>query len=787
MVSTLVNQTRETRTYDRHTPSHPLSSSVWIHQPRARPDWQHSLLTGNGTLGAMVPGNPFEVTIYLSHAALYLPSPEADQGVQMAPHLGKFQDLCLSGKYEEAGLLIDELRDAESFTEERDRFIAAFALKVQQPEAEVKAYKRSVKAMSAETCVSVETEAGLEFNRSLFASRETNLLVFRLKGNQPLSATLSFGVIPTVDEMEEEVKQNGIAKIEQGTWEGFLRYRTDFAVENETNPLLGYEGLGRVITRGGTTEATDQGVVVSDAEEVLLLIAIRPQLKGEDALANREEIKTALLAVDADYNALVQAHQELHADLMGRVSLTLGVSDEERNQPTEELFTNEEDPAPSLSRIERAFAAGRYNIISSTGYHPPNLQGLWSGTWLAPWYGSFTTNGNLPCAIAFLLMGNTPELMHSWFDYCDARWDGFRQNAKEIFGMPGFHIPAQCTLTPRETNYGQFYPHPFSHASAPWALQFYYDYAQMTGDETFLKEKAYPLMKECASFFEAFAAKKDENGHRIFAPSYSPENYLFGKRELPTTVNAAMDVGVCRQLLRNCISTAERFGCDAEDVERWTTLLNELLPYETNDEGFFREWLWKDLPEHNDHRHASHLYELYDEMPEEILSDPELVKGIANTIRARIDFHKRVPVMSFGLVQVGLAAARIGRADLAQEVIERLADHYWTTGMGSFHDGHNLFNTDISGGFPYLCASCLVYGGPGRIVFFPALPERWTSGSLKGVRLRGCITVKELTWADGKATAVLVADHDQTITVDTPGQDARQVALVADKELTLDL
>ncbi|MEI8235273.1 MAG: glycoside hydrolase N-terminal domain-containing protein [Verrucomicrobiota bacterium] len=34
-------------------------------------DWEKSLLTGNGTMGVMVPGDPFDETLYLSHAALF--------------------------------------------------------------------------------------------------------------------------------------------------------------------------------------------------------------------------------------------------------------------------------------------------------------------------------------------------------------------------------------------------------------------------------------------------------------------------------------------------------------------------------------------------------------------------------------------------------------------------------------------------------------------------------------------------------------------------------------------
>jgi hypothetical protein len=117
-------------------------------------------------------------------------------------------------------------------------------------------------------------------------------------------------------------------------------------------------------------------------------------------------------------------------------------------------------------------------------------------------------------------------------------------------------------------------------------------------------------------------------------------------------------------------------------------------------------------------------------------------------------------------VQIGLASAHIGNKELTQDILNFLTKGYWTTAMGSFHNRDNLFNVDISGGYPYLCASSLVYADPGYIRFFPALPEQWLSGSIKGLLLRGGITVKELTWNEEHAKAILVSNTEQTVVVE---------------------
>jgi len=240
-----------------------------------------------------------------------------------------------------------------------------------------------------------------------------------------------------------------------------------------------------------------------------------------------------------------------------------------------------------------------------------------------------------------------------------------------------------------------------------------------------------------------------------------------------------MEVGAAKQLLRNAIAAARELNCDEDLQKKWTALLAKMPPYEVGPDGSFREWLWPGLKEFNDHRHASHFYPLYDEMPPEIVENPALVKAVGHSGRARMDWQEKTHFMAFGTVQIGLAAAHVGDAELAQRTINDLGRHYWSTGMGSFHNGGELFNMDISGGFPYLCASTLVYSDPGVIRFFPARPPQWKSGSLKGVRLRGAITLSELTWEGANAKAVLVSDKDQTVTITAPGIKPIQCALIA--------
>jgi alpha-L-fucosidase 2 len=747
------------------------NSDIFNHPERgfisAQPaeNWQHGLLTGNGTTGAIIMGNPYNETITLSHESLYLPYEKTEEYMEMASHIQEIQNLCLAGKFVEAAEMVPKIREEQSYFDIRDPFIAAFNLQIQQPEDSMIRYQRSVNFMTAEATVSVESQQN-SFQRSTFASRSDDVIVVRLKGRKKLTAKFFFeGLIPENDN-EKLIVDEGIKSKQEGVKDGLLYFNTLFANPNSFNPNLGYEGVGKIITKGGSRNESESAISVVDANEILLVIKIRPILKTDTELTNFTKLAAEINNLNPDYKQLLEPHVKIHGDLMSRVSLSLDAPEENRIMPTEELIELTGKKANPLAMIERAFDAGRYNIICSTGSNPPNLQGIWSATWLANWSGSFTTNGNLQCAVAFQLMGNTPELMEVFFRYYDNRWDEFRENARLFKGTRGFHVPAQLTVSPRSTNFTSSHPHCYWHSGAAWALQFYYDYYQYTGDKEFLANRAYPLMKEAAEFYEDFLIKTELNDKLAFVPSYSPENSPVTKNMSPVSINATMDVSAAKQLLGNLIETANILNKDADLQKKWRGIISNLPDYEVGPDGSFREWLWPGLAENNSHRHASHLYALYDEQPSEIVNNPDLVKAVEYSIHQRFEHHKERPVMAFGLVQLGLASAHIGNKNLTQDILNFLANGYWTTGMGSFHNRNDLFNTDISGGFPYLCASSLVYADPGYIRFFPARPAQWKSGSVKGLLLRGGIIVKELTWNEENAKAILVSKTEQTVTME---------------------
>lgn len=753
------------------TPKNGFTSDDWVHNTQ---EFRHGLLTGNGTSGAIVLGRPYDENIYISHASLYLPNTINEDYIRLDSLMPHIQALCLKGDYKQAGQIIQEQKEAQGYADERDPFIGAFYVHVNQPKQDIIKYQRAVDYTTAEAIVDVTDERGT-FRRSTFASRKDTLIVMKLSGSDTQSAEISFKALETFNDDERKMQQEGVRLSEHGVRNGYLYFRTLFAHQNRFNPNIGFEGIGKVITKGGETITNDSSIIVKDADEILLLVKVEPILKASGETSITHALQQKINSVSTQYNTLLKAHTAIHGELMNRVSFSLEAPTEDRTLSNEQLFDKSAPLDAPLALTERAFKAGRYNIICSTGFNPPNLQGLWSASWFARWKGSFTTNGNLPCAISNNLMGNLPELMAPYFKYYDQRWDDFRENARILMGTRGFHVPAQLTVSPRETDFVPGYPHNYWHAGAAWACQYYYDYYQYTGDIDFLSQKAYPLMKEACAFYEDFLNKKDSRGKLFFAPSYSPENYASGGP--PTSINATMDIAAAKQLLRHTIKASKLLQVDEHMRPAWSNLIQNLPSYQVDEQGYFREWLWPGLKNNNNHRHASLLYPLYDERPAEIINNPELLAGIKKYLTYHLDYKSKHKIMAFGIVQDGLAAAHTGHKALTQKAIKVLLSGFWTRGMGSMHDAGRILNTDISGGFPYLCSSALVYADPGYIKLLPGLPPQWKNGAIKGLRLRGGILLNKLHWTPTSVEAILKSDKTQTVQIELDGK-------TIDKELT---
>jgi hypothetical protein len=279
-------------------------------------------------------------------------------------------------------------------------------------------------------------------------------------------------------------------------------------------------------------------------------------------------------------------------------------------------------------------------------------------------------------------------------------------------------------------------------------------------------------MKEVALFYEDFLIDGPD-GNLLFSPSYSPENHPANSPS-QACVNAAMDIGVARELLNNCIKACTILGIEDEKVKLWKTMLGKMPDYLINERGAVKEWSTPLLDDNDAHRHASHLYALLNGLPEEIAANTELVKAFEKAMEYRLELRRREfkgesvngrppGEMAFGIVQQGMTAASLRNANDCGVILDYLANSYWNPNLVTTHNPKAIFNTDLSGGLTALIIRMLVDSQPGWIELLPAWPENLPSGKIEGVKLRGQVELKELVWDDNHISAIIYSPVSQKI------------------------
>lgn len=752
------------------------------------PSWEDALLSGNGTMGAMVFGEPHDETIIVNHALNHMPVRVPLLPIDQASRMEEIRSLLAEGKYAEAAQIPVDQSLTEGYKEMHwiDPFVPLCNLRMVMEPGNISNYVRMVDFETGEAKVQWQQD-GEMFQRSLFVSRADSLIVLHITSTATINMELFLRQHPIA--WDQSAFVNGAIKSATATaTDDYLTYQTFFHHRYDGIPQ-GFESVAQVHATGGTRQVVGDRLVIKNAHEVLVVMAVAPNYEESQSLI--ESLKSTLASKGTAYEPLLAAQKATHGELFNRVKLTLGDGAEADMQSEAFVVRARQGSTPAI--IQKQFDAARYNIISSTGTNPPTLQGIWSGTWTPPWSSGFTHDGNVEVAVSHLLSGNTPALMKAYLDYHERMLPYYRVNAQRLFGTRGIHIPAHSSSHGYNIHYDKTWTLTLWSGGAGWTAGILYDYYLYTGDKAMLRDRIYPFMKESAWFYEDFLIK-DEKGRYLFSPSYSPENNP-GNSPSQLVVNATMDVMIAKELLRNCIAAGKLLGEAPSQLRKWEDMLRIMPAYRINAEGELAEWLPENFEENHSHRHVSQLYSLYERIDPDFKEDPDLIKAALKTVEARMAHRRRSGggEMVFGLAQLGMVTANTEQAELTGEIIDLMSRYYWAPSLATYHNSGNLFNMDMSGGFPAVILRSLAYSEVGKVKLLPALSPDWESGTIEGMALRGQIVINRLSWTKTGLEVTLTSAVDQEIEMVAPSVESfqsdqkRQVSKVKGKSNVLSL
>ena len=729
--------------------------------------WEDAFVTGNGKIGSLIAGRPQEERITCVHEELFIRGWDrhkvtVPQTAQLMPYVRQLME---KGKSDEAAwLLTDEAERQLHAMGANQRWPLiphpAFDLCIRQLDKlplPVADYRRQLNLETGEATVVWKQGAG-SFTESVFSSRKDNVNVIRLKANNKgkINVELSLEETPGREgEHFEHDLDHAFSEVNREASGHWLTYHAAY----DKDPG-GYDGVAKVTLRGGNIQTKGKSLVVRNAEEVLIIVSIVPQ---EDARnASLDAVKAGLDKLATNYDKLLRPHVQKHGELFHRMQLDLGCGEQWTVTPTEQMLAQIKETGPTPLFLEQLHAMGRYLLISSCGKFPPPLQGIWSGGWKPAWIGGFVWDSNLNLAISATTMSNLPECAESYNRHIESLLPGWRLNARNYLGCRGFVVahyndPTNGYLT----HFGSSFPWMFWAGGAGWNLRPLYEYAMLTGNVTYLKEKVYPLYKEMADFYEDYLVEGTDGLYHI-TTSISPENAPKGTNTW-LSKDATMDVAIAREVFTFLCDMGRRFHASSAEMERWNAILQKLPAYRINNDGALAEWVDPAYPDIYNHRHNSHLYPVFPGIdlvgPD---ADPALQKAAKVALDKRFGFDTS---SAHGLIHLALQAARLGDADKVRQNIERFSKrNYLYDGLITSHEpGRAIFNLDAILSFPRLLMEMLVFTKSGYIEFLPAWPVGFPDGSLKGMRIYGGHTL-DICWKAGRLESFTIhAVADETL------------------------
>ena len=733
--------------------------------------WNDATPLGNGVLGASVYGCVYDERILINHESLFNWCDDKEIP-DISKSLFEVRKLMDEGKYKEAESYYTKKLEELKYRPSSGKYYPALDLHLLFENKDAfKDYSRTLD-MENGVCTVEYVDGDNKCLRQVFASMTDKAVIIKISSKNPTSLRLALekhDLTDLPDEGGSSVQKT--TPLDDGIYtefatQGGLNYSARLKILKTDGAVSEGKSKKRNIDMSG--DASFNGFLeISGTTELVLAIYV---VSNQE---NKDELFATLDSLNTDYDYLFNRHRDAFSSLFNRTRLTL--SDGE-NKSLEELMLDSYNGVVSPSLCEKMADFGRYLLVSSSinCNFPANLQGIWNGDYSPAWACTYFNNENIQMAYWQACRGGLSEALLPLFNLYDKFKEDYRENARKLYGCRGMLLPLFMDNGCGKKKNLQ--PHVlYWTGSSAWISAIYYEYYLYTKDEAFLRERAYPFMKECALFYEDFYVY-DENGKLKSYPSDSPENrpngLYDGGGELSVCINPTMDFALLKELLSNLIDSANLLGIDNEKVNEWESMLKAIPEYEINEDGAIKEWLHKDFLDNYHHRHQSHIYPLFPAY--EIDKDSgEMFEAMKVAVEKRLVIGLKEQT-GWSLAHMANIYARLKDGAGAKKCLDLLLRFCTGPNLFTYHnDWRNMgvtlkythagkapFQIDANMGFTAGVYEMLLFSSPsGKLEILPALPSDWTSGEISGLYTQIGATVS-IKWNESSAYATVYATRD---------------------------
>ena len=706
--------------------------------------WEDTLPLGNGRMGAMPYGGIDDECIILNEETLWSGSVQDTDNPDAVTWLPKIREKLLAGDNRAAQELMYEhfkCGGAGSASAEYGSFQTLGRINVHRLSAPANAgtYSRRL-VLDDATCL-VEIGGGdFTETREFFASIPDNVVVSLFKADAPQDYSLAYdrpSAVKLVYADGDELAIRGV--LDSG----------------KDAPGMSFLSRTKVLS-DGMVQASGDSLVVTGATRLMLLTAAATSYRNSP-----DELPSRVSGIIADASSksekeLRRRHLDAFHSYFDRVQVSI--------------------PDDPVSALYLQF--GRYlAICSGAGATlPPNLQGLWSDTEWAAWNGDYHLNINLEMNYWPVETGALGDLNAPLENYVASLAKSGEKTARMFYDAPGWcaHVLANAwgfTSPSEDPSWGA------TNTGGAWISLQLWEHYLYSLDREYLA-KVYPLIKGAAEYMQS-QLFEEQHGWLVTGPSTSPENgfYLPGSDEVTyICMGPVMDTQICRELFGAVIQASEVLGIDDAFASELSATLGKLPPMQISKEGYLMEWLedYEEMDVH--HRHVSHLFGLY---PGTSIQSGELKEAAKVALNRRGD-----EATGWSRAWKTCLWARLGDGERAYKLFRSLL-----TPVESFRQANGSIGYTGAGTFPnYFCSHPPFqidgnFGGSAAIMemllqsheldadgtrvirLLPAIPSAWKSGSFKGLKARGGITV-DCSWDENGVKYKIKNPHHVKVRVE---------------------